>query len=249
MRYSGLEYFFYESSNNRNLFSLIMNSGLFTGLAYLFYHAENYFGSRERNLKLEVKNHQLQLESLKARINPHFLFNTLNNMNALIVRKDENLPTYVSKLSRVLRYSTDAGKEEMVSLKKELEYLEDYLGLIKLQEPASDLIDFYVEGDAENYQILPFILMTLLENAIKHGNLTHNETGYVNINISLDHDIDVEIENSKDKISFNENGSGLNNIIEQLELVYGNEFSLTTKLTEDRYTSKLIISSKKIFRK
>lgn len=243
IRYSGLEDSFYEAAGNRNLFSLFLNASLFTGLAYLFSNLDRYIKTQDRNLQLQANNKQLQIDSLKARINPHFLFNTLNNMNALILKKEDKVPIYLSKLSRVLRYSMDSGQQQMVSLEKEISYVEDYLDLVKMQEPASTNIDVYIEGKMNGVSILPFILMTLLENAIKHGDIMYNPAAFLHLTLTVEEHFAFEITNSKtiDSTATNKNGTGLANIQKQLDLVYGTNADLQLRETEGTYRVRLII--------
>ena len=237
----GWDTYFYESSLLRNLFSIALNALLFTGLAYLFYHTENYFSEREQNLALANRNKQLQIESLKARINPHFLFNTLNNLNALILKKDDKVPTYLSKLSSILRYSVDDGEQKTLPLQKEIDHLQAYLDLICLQEPATENIDFYVEGETEDLHIIPFVLMTLLENAIKHSDIMYNEEGLLHVNISIEEEFVVEIVNTIGESSNTNTGMGLQNVLAQLDLAYGTGFQFRHGPSEDVYICQLNI--------
>jgi len=246
IRFSGLEYYFYEAADMRNLFSLILNASLFTGLAYLFNNRERSFQMEQQNLQLAATNKQLQIDSLKARINPHFLFNTLNNLNALIVKKEAHIPAYLSKLSGVLRYSMDSGNQKFLPLTKEVQYLQDYLALIKMQEPASANIDMYVEGISEDLHILPFILMTLLENAVKHGDLMYNPKGYIHLTIAVDEVFVFELSNSVAPQNSKAKGIGLDNIKKQLDLIYVKDYTLTTKQNTDAYHTELTISLDKL---
>ncbi len=241
IRFSGLEAHLYEFTDSRNLFSIILNSSLFTGLAYLISSIEKNIKTQEKNLQLASQNKQLELDSLKSRINPHFIFNTLNNMNALIVKKDERLPTYLSKLSGVLRYSVDSGSQKLLPLKNEINYLNDYLELIKMQEPASEDIDFYIEGELENLKIIPFVLMTLLENAVKHGDITHNKQGHLHLNISIDENFSFELSNSFSTKTESKQGIGLNNINKQMDLIYGDDYKISSRNSNGIYTTILQI--------
>lgn len=246
IRFSGLEYLFYEASKMRNIFSIAMNAILFTGLSYLFFFTSRYVYSREENLQLETINKQLQIDSLKARINPHFIFNTLNNMNSLIVSKDDRLPAYLSKLSGLLRYSVDDGAQKVVSIQKEINYINDYLSLMRMQEPASENIDFYVEGEFENLYIIPFVTMTILENAVKHGDIMQNPEGYIHVNMIIEDQLIFEVSNSFSTADDGRVGSGLKNIKEQLTLMYGTDYSLSSRPTADKFTCTLVISTSKL---
>jgi len=253
VRLSDLEYLLYEGEGTRNLFSLWLNASLFTTLAWLVAFAESHFKTQQKNMALETANKQLQIDVLKSRINPHFLFNTLNNLNALIIKKDKSIHTFVSKLSGVLRYSFDAGSQKTISLEKEINYLQDYLELVKMQKPASENIDFYVEGKIESYYMIPYILTSLLENAIKHGDIQHNENGFLHIFIEVADKFLFEISNSVTQGEHtleNEDEKrkhlGLANIQKQLSLHYGQDFKLQEISNESTYKISLEIALNKM---
>lgn len=241
----GLEVYFYDEIGFRSLFSIILNVSLFAGLAWLFFFTERNQINQQKNLVLQATNSQLQLEVLKSKINPHFLFNALNNLNALILQQHKDVPSFISKLSTVLRYGLDVGHQKHVLLADEITYLKDYLSLIQLQQPASDNIDFYVEGIIEKVYILPFILVTLLENAIKYGNIQQNEAGFLHIYLSVSNIIHLEMENSVSTINQQSHGMGLENIQEQLKLYYGDNYSLNTFSTEHTFKVELSIPVEK----
>lgn len=246
IKITGWEDSFYEGTSLRNLFSILMNAFLFTGLSYLFYWSQNYTKEKERNLLLSAKNKQMQLDVLKARMNPHFIFNTLNNMNALLLRKDDKAPIVASKLSRVLRYSVDDGTKDKLELTREIQHLNDYLELIKLQEPKSENIDFYQEGGMGGLGMIPFILISILENAIKHGDLLFNENAFLHINMMIDDEFIFEVENSFQNNPSERLGTGLDNIREQLNLAYDKSFSLKIDMNENTYKTQLIIELDKM---
>lgn len=253
IRLSGLEYLLYEGEGTRNLFSLWLNASLFTTLAWLVAFTESHFRTQQKNLALETANKQLQIDVLKSRINPHFLFNTLNNLNALIIEKDKNIDTFVSKLSGVLRYSLDAGDQKTISLEKEISYLQDYLELVKMQKPASENIDFYVEGKIESYHIIPYILTSLLENAIKHGDIQHNENGFLHIFMEVGDNFLFEVSNSVSATNHSSKNEdvqrkhqGLENIQKQLSLHYDQNFNIQEISEKTAYKISLEIALHKI---
>lgn len=246
VRFSGLEYYLYEFESNRNVFSMVLNATLFIALSYFFFIQKEYFSARERNLTLKAENQAMQFEYLKARINPHFIFNTLNNMYALLLKKDENVPEMVNQLSNVLRYAVDDGSREYLPLTKEVDHLKDYIELLQMQEPASENIDFYVEGEIAGLEIIPFVLISFLENAIKHGDLKYDEEGWINIQILVEEQFEFIIENSHSGESNSSNGTGLENIQKQLELAYGQNSHLTIDNSSEKYSVKLTIDLPKM---
>jgi LytS/YehU family sensor histidine kinase len=230
-----LEELLYIGGGWRNLFSIIVNASLFIGLSYLFHTSRKYIDERGRNLELIAENRKMQLDNLKARINPHFIFNTLNNMYALIVKKDERVPLVVSKLSTVLRYAVDNDSSIKSPLKKEIQHLKDYIELIKLQEPLAENIDFYEEGNFNEHEIIPFVLITFLENAVKHGDVMFNKNGLLHLNISIDNYFTFEIKNTTSNNKIATSGQGFKNVERQLELAYGNNYSLEKNMSKNMF--------------
>ena len=245
-RFSGIEYWLYEDTSGRNLYSMIMNASLFSMLSFLFYFYKKYHLVKERNLELANKQKEQQLIHLKNRLNPHFLFNVLNNLTALIHTKSEKVDQLVSDLSGVLRYAVDDGSNEKVKLTKEVEVIKKYIDMVTIQEPASKDIDLYIEGDMDDYIIHPFILITLVENAIKHGDYRNNPEGFLHIKISMDHELQLDIKNSFQPKTSSSNSHGLINIQEQLNLAYPNQHELVIRQDGESYHLILNISLPKM---
>lgn len=249
LRLSGLESFLYEAEGNRNLFSMLVNAILFSGMAILFATSKQSTVLREKNLMLQANNKSLELDSLKAKINPHFIFNTLNNLNALIIKEDKRLPDFLNEFSTLLRYSIDEGNQEAIPLNKEIDCVQSYFGLLEMQEPLATDIDFYTEGVTQDKVIIPFIITTLLENAIKHSDVQVNEQGHLRCYINCDeYAIQVEISNSVKAKQNNSFGKGLNIIQQQLMLNYDDDFKLTNTTNQNVHIVNLSISSPKIFK-
>jgi len=248
IRISGVENLLYDFQVDRNLFTSTMNASLFIGLSYLFYYSKAYINEREKNLIYQAKQKEIQIQQLRDRINPHFIFNVLNNMSALILKKDDKVQELVAKLSSVLRYAADDGDREKLPIPLEIENLKAYIDLILLQEPASTNIDIYVEGEIQNLEIVPFILISLLENAIKHGDIKTNPNGFIHIIISSDQQFSFEIENSKANTSEMKQGLGLQNIEEQLRLVYGEDYEFVINNNDDSYKAYLSINTQKMIK-
>ncbi|MEO5890969.1 MAG: sensor histidine kinase [Ferruginibacter sp.] len=119
--------------------------------------------------RAEADKANAELSFLKAQINPHFLFNTLNNIYSLALTKNENVADSIMKLSNIMRYVTDDVNEDFVSLEKELDSIGDYISLQRLRLGKKAAIDFIIEGDISGKVIAPLILMPFVENAFKHG--------------------------------------------------------------------------------
>lgn len=170
---------------------------------------------------LEVEKNLAELAMLKNQINPHFLFNTLNNLYGLSVEKSDQAPEVVLKLSDMMRYTIYEGRKEEVTLAKEVEYLENFLGLQKLRHRNLPTISFEV-SILENRMISPLLLLVPIENAFKHGVEKLTEGAFVNILLeSNDEKLRFQVENNFDPDSTSHQpGIGLENLKRRLELAY-----------------------------
>ena len=249
---TGLDIFFYEGTGLRNAFSIVLNTILFCCIAVLFSHHHRSQELASRNILLENANKNLQIAALKQSINPHFIFNTLNNLNALIAMQDKNLPEFITKFSRLLRYSVDIEDQSSIDLEKEVECIKAYIDLTLMNRPETNDIDFFVEGDLSGKKIVPFVLTSLLENAIKHGDLKYNKNGFLHASIeSLENNLNFYIKNTYKK---NEKGDhttsqGMALIKKQLDLHYQSDYKLDVSQTDDVYIVRLSIFSNKILSK
>ena len=243
MKYTGAEIYFYEGSPSRNLFSMLLNSILFIGLSYAaFFIFENQRKEKE-NYQLQLQNKKLHLDYMKSRINPHFVFNTLNNLNALIQIGSKDGIKLANGLSDILRYALDSGDKSFVELSKEIEHIQSYAKLVLMQEPLSSDIDIYVEGVEKDFVILPFILITLFENAIKHSDIKINPQGYIKVDILIEDFLVFKIKNSCLNNEINNSGTGIKNITQQLNIAYGENYTLDYSLKDQEYILELTINT------
>ncbi|MDO6744128.1 histidine kinase [Tenacibaculum soleae] len=194
-----------------------------------------------QNLKAEKSNVELSL--LRAQINPHFFFNTLNNLYALSIKKSDAAPEVILKLSDMMRYTIYEGEKEKVKLADEIEYLKNYIELHKIRYKKAVTITFNHNIDT-NLTVAPLLFIILLENAFKHGIDSLSENAFVNINLyGKDNAICFEIENNFDpKEKSTSNGIGLKNLKKRLSLVYKNNHELKTSITKNIYKTTLKIA-------
>jgi two-component system, LytTR family, sensor kinase len=205
-----------------------------------------YFFTREwiRNerLKRQLIETQLttELNFLKSQVNPHFLFNTLNNLYSIAQKSgNEQLETGIYKLSGLMRYVIYETSEAKVPLAKEIEYIHDFIGLSKLRFIAEEVrVNFLVEGPVNNVLIAPMILIPFVENAFKHG-----------VKIESSSEIDVIVKAGSDKIVFEcindvhnvrktteqHAGIGLENVQRRLDLLYPGKHTLNIDKTPVKY--------------
>lgn len=208
--------------------------------------AKEWFEKEQQTQELQRQKLEAELNFLKAQIHPHFLFNTLNNLYALTLKKSDHAPEVVMKLSELLSFMLYEGKAETISVSKEIELVKHYMDLERIR--YDDRLDLTIntKGDFSAKQIPPMLILPFVENAFKHS--SENETGsvFILIDITLKGDLlSVQIKNSKaDKTEFKsetEGGLGLTNIRRRLNLLYPNHHSLAIKENETQYSVTLTI--------
>jgi two-component system, LytTR family, sensor histidine kinase AlgZ len=191
--------------------------------------------------KKEVENESLvaELNFLKAQINPHFLFNTLNNLYYLAYSNSPNTTEVISKLSVVMRYMIYESNHPRVLLDKEIEYLENYISLERLRLNGQTTINFQVLGDTSRVEIVPLILITFLENAFKHGVTNTSDASWINVIIDVkDNTLNYTVDNSKTPgtgVNSGKSGIGLYNVNRRLDLLYKNNYELKVSDESDHY--------------
>jgi two-component system, LytTR family, sensor histidine kinase AlgZ len=199
--------------------------------------AEDWLELEAKRKELENEKLTAELTFLKAQINPHFLFNTLNNLYYLAFTNSPNTTEVIAKLSQMMRYMIYDSNHEKVLLNKEIEYIENYIDLEKLRLNNQIPIHFEVSGEVNQVKIVPLILITFLENAFKHG-VTNNATdAYILVKLSVENqELIYTVENSKLNNTLHEkSGIGLQNVRRRLDLSYANKYRLEVQDEEKSY--------------
>ncbi|BFP40905.1 hypothetical protein FGF1_17500 [Flavobacteriaceae bacterium GF1] len=191
-----------------------------------------------RNLKADRTKAELTL--LKSQVNPHFFFNTLNNLYGLIMEKSPQAPDVVLKLSDMMRYTIDMGKEDKVSIRDEVSFLENYIALHKIRYQKNVDIQFDHDVDTD-IQVAPLLFINLLENAFKHGVEPLTENAYVHLSLrTIQNRVVFKIANNYETDASNtKNGTGLDNLKKRLEHAYPNRYELSMDKTETMYSVHL----------
>jgi len=202
---------------------------------------KNWFALKEKQLALEKENHRVKLASLKAQINPHFLFNSLNNIYGVTASENKLSRAYILKLSDALRYMIYDTTEELVPLEKEVTYLENYIALEKLRMEEKAIINFQWEGDFSGYLIAPLILLPLVENCFKHYD---KNNPVINIQLHFKQQLLVlqTTNNCIKEETGKTGGLGLGNLKNRLQLIYHNQYQLRSDIEEGIYKSYLEIN-------
>lgn len=206
--------------------------------------AKDWFEFEARKKEIENEKLTAELTFLKAQINPHFLFNTLNNLYYLAYSKSENTTEVIAKLSQMMRYMIYESNHSRVLLSREIEYMQNYISLERLRLNNQIPIKFEVDGKVEDVWITPLIFITFLENAFKHGVTNNNPNAWVNVSIRLENKTCIyRVENSKIMNAQTDNGGksgiGLQNVKRRLELSYPGSYQLEVDDKPDRYAVEL----------
>ncbi|MDF2189589.1 histidine kinase [Paraflavitalea sp. CAU 1676] len=183
--------------------------------------------TEKRALQAEAEKAQAELAFLKAQINPHFLFNTLNNIYSLAVTNNEHTAASIMKLSNILRYITDETRQDFVPLQQEIECIQDYIDLQQLRLGQKTTVSFKVIGNVIALSIPPFILMTFVENAFKYG-ISNHQASLIDISLeATDNHLLFRCSNSLfPRKQAERTGIGIENTRQRLEHLYPGRHSL-----------------------
>lgn len=232
----------------QGIINSFMDKIFIASLAIALKQMSNSQRLREREILLVKEKLKTELNLLKSQINPHFLFNTLNNIYSLARKKSDKTPEVVLKLSKLLRFVMYETKNQYIPIEKELDFLKDYIELHKIRYDDRLRIDFKYEVDDLNAQIMPHILTPFVENAFKHGASQSTMLSYIFIDLKLvKNELSFKVENSFEPSSNSNNNinsaesTGLKNLSRQLELMYSS-FSLQTKKENNKYIAELSLN-------
>lgn len=201
---------------------------------------------KDRRIKAELEKDKVtsQLELLKSQINPHFLFNTLNNIDVLILDEPKRASDYLKKLSEILRFMLYETNTERVPLSKEIEYIKKYVELQKVRTLNNKFVELEIVGEMEEKFIAPMIFIHFVENAFKYAT-----------NKKIENAISIRLDISDNKVSFlcknhinssdvttqDNNGLGFNLIKQRLDLIYGMDYNLNVNTEDNWYIVNLEI--------
>ncbi|GAB3967354.1 hypothetical protein GCM10028806_09560 [Spirosoma terrae] len=222
-------------------FSLFYNYLLYTVSFKVF---KDLFSIQNRKTELEKEVIQLEFNFLKAQINPHFLFNTLNNVYSFAIRSPEKVADSILKLADLMRYTLYETSEDRVLLTKELSFLNSYVDLQRIRYDEHVSIEFTVTGTATHHLIPPLILIILVENAFKHGIEASAQESWVSIQLSIDStNLTLRVENSVPRIKKTVSpGLGLKNMQKRLAYSYPGKHALTIESDPAHYLVTLTIT-------
>lgn len=193
---------------------------------------------------LREKNYEMEMALIKSQLDPHLLFNTINNIDALILKNTVAASEYLNKLSDIMRFMLYETKHDLILLSKEIEYIEKYISLQKIRTANRDYVQLKITGNVGSKQIAPMIFIPFIENAFKQTNNKKLENA-ISIDIAVKaQKIEFRCENKFDsKPSVQQSDSGLGNelIQKRLQLIYPEKHTLQVNKTDDLYSVHLTI--------
>jgi len=240
--------------SKHNLFSFTQQFAEGFNIAFfiimaIFMRISMYWIRDQRNkTELALRQQQLELELLKTQLNPHFFFNTLNNIYSLVYKKSDNASAAVMKLSEIMRYLIYESKSELVPLEKEVEQLENYIELEKLRIKDPDFINYNIAGEISSHIIPPMLLIAFAENAFKHGKRKVKSPG-ISIEITAENErLTYSVKNyflNEPNKSRPGEGLGMQNTKRRLELLYPDKHRLSINRDNNMYEVLLELDCRK----
>ena len=216
-------------------------------IAFMFSGLQLYriWQSNKKNQQeLEKQNLKSELALLRAQINPHFLFNTLNNIDTLVFEDQDKASESIVKLSAIMRYMLNDTNVERVPLEKEINCLQNFIDLHRLRLKEPDFIEFQVTGDPRGHLIPAMVFLPFVENTFKHGSMQGTKPG---ISISIQIEENSYLLKVKNRLRSNNapyeqpSGVGLQNVRRRLELIYGSAYQLDVNERDGQYHVELLI--------
>jgi two-component system, LytTR family, sensor kinase len=224
----------------------IVNLGYLVSISAAIYLLKNWYHDQQATQQLAQDKLEAELKFLKGQIHPHFLFNTLNSLYSLTLRKSEKAPEVVLKLSGLMDYMLYDAAAAKVPLDKELSYIQNYLALERIRYGDRVDITYTESGGIAGKQIAPMMLLPFVENAFKHGVSTETENAWIRVDVKVQgNTLVVLVENCKccEKASDSHrdfaSGIGLKNVRRRLELLYENRYSLEVEDEPESYAVRL----------
>ncbi len=230
-----------------NVFTTFYTDCFIISIWYFFYSNGKFLESvslyEKEKLQLESNLKESQLNALKGQINPHFMFNSLNNIRGLILENPEKSREMITRLSEMLRYSLTKSEISTIALEEEIEMVDNFIAISKIQ--LEDRLKYTEQKnqDTLKVQIPPMIIQLLIENAVKHGIATIKNGGEIVLTTKKENDFLSIIVSNTGKLIIAEDTTklGLKNIEQRLELMYGHAATFSLKEIEDKVVATILI--------
>lgn len=227
------------SVEERFLSNLILNSPLilvWISVYYVWHYVELGSKAEIQKVRLESLVKELELKTIKSHINPHFIFNALNSIRALVDENPERARTAITELSNILRSSMQAEKMETVPFERELNIVKDYLALEHIRFEDRLQVEYDIDEDTLDQPVPPMMLQTLVENAIKHGIGKQKSGGLVRVISDYrdnHHELVVQNSGQLNGVTGNGDGFGLNSTRNRLKLLFGAKATFEIRNTDN----------------
>ena len=228
----------------------IMGQSFYYGIIFflwsVFYFIYNYFERYNTSLKLEASVKEIELNNLKSQLNPHFIFNALNSIRALVDENPEKSKMAINQLSNILRNSLVADKRGLTKFGDELKMVRDYLGLETIRFEERLKTEFDIDPASKGFLVPPLMIQTLVENGVKHGISKLTVGGIIQVKTKVENDtLRISIRNSG-QYQMNghkkKGGLGLSNTSQRLKLLYGKDAHFSISNESDSFVlTELII--------
>jgi hypothetical protein len=237
-----------NSDAYRQAFSeeLIMNIfviGFFIAFSTFYKLVADWLNTEKIREQMEHAHTEAELQFLKAQINPHFLFNTLNNIYTLAYQKSDKTTDAIMHLSQLMRYMLHGSNDDRVPLQQEIHYMEQLIALQQMRVNGTMYVQFETSGDLTRYQVAPFLLISFLENAFKHG-VVNDPAHPMTISLKAENNSLLFAAANKvhNGLKDPSGGIGLGNVKRRLDLLYPKKHTLTIDRSGDYYTTHLCIN-------
>ncbi len=244
------------SGSSQNYALLLFLMVLYTGARYFRIGAQQRIKLKEeedRRIKVELelkemeaRQSQAELNLLKSQVNPHFLFNSLNSIYSLILSNSDISADAVMKLSDLMRYLLESSQKRKVLVKQEFEFLQNYIDLEKIRLGNKAKVISEIEGELSGKIISPLLLIPFVENCFKHGIGVIAKDNTIDIRVKLTENLLAlsttnNVAQQRISSSSSRKGTGIDNVMKRLELLYPNKYNLDIDIVENKYVVKLEI--------
>lgn len=212
---------------------------------------KHWYFQRKQTIEAEQQKTVAELKLLKAQLHPHFLFNTLNNLYSHTLEFSPKSPEIVLKLSSLLRFMIYESNTSKIALSKEIELLQNYIALEQLRYGDRLELSIAINGEIEDYQIAPLLLLPFLENAFKHGTSRQIDQCWISLDLTVENSAMVfklvnSIDPQSDEQEITVGGIGLENVMRRLQLLYKDNHYVETIKMEEVFVVNLTISLEKL---
>ncbi len=231
-----------------SFFDLVLIGTTTVAITSLLYFTISWFNAEQERKEIAIQLQQksdAELKLLKSQLNPHFLFNALNSIYALVLRKSDVAADALVQLSDIIRYMVYETGSGTISLRREIEILQNYIELQKMRLNADVEVSYRQLGDVGEKQIAPMLLFPFVENAFKHGSKGMIKDSFVRINVDVeDESVTLGVYNSKGaapSVNDKNGGVGLANVKQLLERIYPDSYKLTIEDAESTFHVNLTI--------